>query len=572
MTRAAAALALALLLAALAPVGAAATAPVAASVDGAGAALATGPSGPPAGPVPAVDESRIVELLPNPVAAGDAGEYVLVALPVGNWTVDDGESRVTVRQNRAGRVVLTDDPDAPVAPPEGRVVGSGLSLSNAGERVALRRGGPDGPVVDAVEYGRAPEGERWLRWTDPPWRPVGLEPRPPVDFRPTNATAFLLPDAPGPPVEAIRNADRRVLLAGYTFGSERVADELIAAHRRGARVRVLVEGDPVGGTDARQARLLDRLAAGGVEVRVVAGPHARVRFHHAKYAVADGRAVVLTENWKPSGTGGADSRGWGVVLRSPAAADALASLFRADAGWRDAVAWREFRAGRTFRVDEPATGRYPTRHPPADVRVERTTLLTAPGNAEDGVVSVVDAADDRVDVIQPTVADGPLLASVRRAAERGVTVRLLLSNAWYVREENEALAGRLNRWADGAGVPFEARVADPAGRYGKVHAKGVVADDVAVVGSLNWNPTSARENREVVVALEGEAVADYYRESFAADWRASGERGGLRSLSPSLAVAAVAGAAAATLFVRRRFELASGRSGDGESEETGPIG
>ncbi|MFC7136882.1 phospholipase D-like domain-containing protein [Halobaculum litoreum] len=94
-------------------------------------------------------------------------------------------------------------------------------------------------------------------------------------------------------------------------------------------------------------------------------------------------------------------------------------------------------------------------------------------------------------MLQPTVEPGALLAATRRAAKRGVRVRLLLSNAWYVAEENAALVDSLNRWADRAGVPFEARVADPGGAFGKVHAKGVVADDTAVVGSLNWNPTSA---------------------------------------------------------------------------------
>ncbi|PSQ07635.1 phospholipase, partial [Halobacteriales archaeon QS_6_71_20] len=255
------------------------------------------------------------------------------------------------------------------------------------------------------------------------------------------------------------------------------------------------------------------------------------------------------------------------------AADALERLFRADAGWHDAIPWAEFGAGRTFRTDgERATGSYPAAHPPADVRVERVTLLTAPGNAEAGVVDVVDDADERVDVVQPTVSDGPLLAATRRAAERGVEVRLLLSGAWYVAEENAALAEELNRWADRTGVPFEARIADPQGRYGKIHAKGVVADDVAVVGSLNWNPTSARENREVVVVAEGAAAADYYRDSFAADWRASDDGSGGRPVPPALGVAAVGSAAAALLYARRRFEFGGDtRVGDDGTDE-GPIG
>ncbi|QZX99498.1 phospholipase D-like domain-containing protein [Halobaculum rubrum] len=518
---------------------------------------------------------RIVGLLPNPVADDDAGEYLRLSLPPGNWSVDDGEDVVAIRQRRAGTVVVTGEPEAPSVPTSGRVVARGLALSNAGERIVLRRGGPNGSVVDAVEYGRAPEGERWGRNEDPRWRPVGLELRDPVALGAVNATAFVLPDAPGEPVAPIQGADERVFLAGYTFASERVAEELIAAHERGATVRVLLDGGPVGGVTTRQAALLDSLVAAGVEVRVIAGPHARFRYHHAKYAVADDAAVVLTENWKPSGTGGGDSRGWGVTVRSPRAADALADLFRADAGWRDAVPWERYRAGRSFERTDAATGSYPSRHPPTEMRVERVRLLTAPGNAESAVVATVDDADTRVDVLQPTVDDGPMLASLRRAAERGVRVRLLLSSAWYLAEENAALVADLNRWADAAGVPLEARVAEPAGRYGKIHAKGVVADDTALVGSLNWNPTSARENREVVVALEGEAVAEYYRGSFAADWRGGrGRSSRLEELPPAVAIVAVGVVAAATLFLRRRLTIedTDGEPSRDDTDRDGPIG
>ncbi|WP_277552992.1 phospholipase D-like domain-containing protein [Halobaculum limi] len=519
-------------------------------------------------------DPSIVELLPNPVAPEDAGEYVRIRVPAGNWTVDDDESTVTVRVTSAETLLLTSHPESIVDVPPGRVVADGLSLSNAGERVVLRRGGSNGTVVDSVTYGRAPEGERWLSETDPPWRPVGFEPRDPVSLGRVDTTAFVLPDDPATPLEPIDQAQERILLAGYTFASERVTRGLVAANDRGVTVRVLVDGAPVGGISTRQARLLDRLVAADIEVRVVAGPHARVRYHHAKYVVADETAVVLTENWKPSGVGGASSRGWGVTLRSPRAADGVATVFETDAGWRDARLWSTFRAGRSFTETETTTGEYPSRHPAVDAEATDVTLLTAPGNAEAGVVSVVDDADRRVDVIQPTVRPGPLLVSTRRAAERGVQVRLLLSGAWYVVDENEALVATLNRWSDQQGVPFEARVADPAGRYGKIHAKGVVADDVAVVGSLNWNPTSATENREVVVAVESETVAEYYREVFEGDWTADGGADGTGAVPPLLGAVAVAAAAAVVVLGWRRIEFDDtvGRSSDGDGDDRGPIG
>jgi phosphatidylserine/phosphatidylglycerophosphate/cardiolipin synthase-like enzyme len=479
----------------------------------------------PVGAAGAADGSAgLVAAVPNPVAGGDAGEYVVVHIPTDStatWTLDDGERVVTVPAARpAARVAVTATPNATRRLTDLPVVTvSHLSLSNAGERLRLRR---DGAVVAALEYRDAPEGDRLVRTADgTAWRPLGYQPRDVRRYGPAATTGFVLPDAPSIAVETLRDARRRLLLAGYTLTSARVVDALIAAHRRDVTVRVLVDADPVGGRTARGAAALDRLAAAGVDVRVLGGPRARFDYHHPKYAVVDDRALVLTENWKPAGVGGRSSRGWGVgVDAAPVAAD-LAALFRADAGWRDAIPWRRFRRGETFEPGTPAEGSYPSRFEPTEATAAEVRVLTAPGNAGSALVGVIDGAEERVDVIQPSIGrrDGPLLRATIRAAERGVDVRLLVSGAWYVAEENAALVEWLNGVADRRDLPLTARVAEPAGRYEKVHAKGVVADDVVVVGSLNWNGNAVSENREVALALRSETLAAYFRRVFAADWQ-----------------------------------------------------
>ncbi|MFC7177487.1 phospholipase D-like domain-containing protein [Halosegnis marinus] len=340
-------------------------------------------------------------------------------------------------------------------------------------------------------------------------------------------------------------------LAGYTFTSARATRALANASERGADVRVLVEGGPVGGMSRTQARRLETLVAAGVAVRAVTGPHARYAYHHAKYAVADDRAVVLTENWKPSGTGGADSRGWGAVVSEPSVVAGLARTFEGDFAWRAAVPWDEYRAGRTFAADNATAGTYPTAFAPERVAFESARLLVAPDNAESAVLARLRAANETLRVVQMSVG-GPDQAFVREtvaAARRGVEVRLLLSGAWYVREDNGAVVERLNRVAEREGLDLEARLAVPSG-YGKIHAKGVVADDTVLLGSLNWNDNSARANREVVLALTGDA-ADYYRRVFDADWRASGPGTTL----PGGVVAVLAVAALACLLAARRVEF-----------------
>ncbi|MEF8907498.1 MAG: phospholipase D-like domain-containing protein [Haloarculaceae archaeon] len=488
----------------------------------------------------------IAAVYPNPVADGDRGEFVLLSLPsgtdLGNLSLDDGEDTVELNGTAGGRVTLSTAPNATerLTGRPARPLPGDLALSNADETLRLRQ---DGRTVDTLSYANAPAAE--VREASGEWRPLGATDRPVVDGSPGRVRAFVLPDAPSLAVSRLRAADRRVLLAGYTFSSRAATEALVAAVERNVTVRVLVDGSPVGGMSARMARRLDRLTAAGAEVRVLSGERARYAFHHAKYAVVDDRALVTTENWKPSGTGGHGSRGWGVVTDQPAVVQGLAETFRADAGWYDATPWREVRVNlSTTAGGAPANGSYPRRFDPRQLRVEGARLLVAPDNAERAVVELVGNATESVRVQQVSIGGRrqPFLQATLAAARRGATVRVLLSGAWYVREDNRNVTRWLNERAREEGLDLEARVADPRGRYEKIHAKGVVVDsDHAVVGSLNWNNYSARRNREVAVVLEGKEPARYFRRVFRADWR-----GGRWTLPAGLAVAcAVAGLVAA---------------------------
>ncbi|QIB78138.1 phospholipase [Haloferax volcanii] len=505
---------------------------------------------------PVSGEPRIVAALPDPATPDDRGEFVAVAAPAGTeLSLADGEETVSFVAP-GGAVAVVTDPSAASNLTDLPVVAPGLDLANGGETVTLRVVGGDGDaagngvVADRLSYDRSREGALLERrdgaWS---WWPRTLPRRNVTTHGPANATLFVLPDSPGRPIATLRAADERILLAGYVVSSARVADELVAARERGVQVEVLVEDSPVGGFPRRSARVLDRLVDAGVSVRVVGDPHS---FHHPKYAVVDDAALVMTENWKPAGTGGKKSRGWGVVARSPAVAADLAATFETDASLPETASWETYRVGRSFVRTESANGSYPSRIAPEALRVDRVAVLRAPDNAESAVVARLDAAERRIDVLQPTVeADGPFVRALKRAADRGVRVRLLLGSAWYDEEENRALAERLNEWADRTGSPLSVRLARPGDRYGAIHAKGVVADDTALVGSLNWNRHSARENREVVLALSDPAAAAYFREAFAADWRASG-RGA--EPKPGL-VAAAALAVVVGLAALRRLEF-----------------
>ncbi|RXK49562.1 phospholipase [Halorientalis pallida] len=516
-------------------------------------------------PVQLSNDTRSVTLTavyPNPVPEGDAGEFVILNVtaptPLENYTLTDGEARVALPNRTVeGQIALTTAPNLTRDRTDARILtlDQGLALANGGDRVTLARGGDP---VETIRYADAPEGEvatpgrEGIRW-----RPIGATDFPVVAATGESTRAFVFPDGAAVPAETLAGADERILLAGYTLTSVRVRRALVAASRRGVRVRVLVDGSPVGGLTQRSARTLDTLAERGVEVTVLSGDPARYAFHHAKYAVVDGRALVTTENWKPAGTGGHASRGWGVIVGSERIVTALAATFRADASGLDARAWRRYRVERRFEPADgpPANGTFPKRVAPRRFDPERIELLRAPDNAERRVRRLLRNADRTIRIEQVSIGSRrqPFLRATLAAARRGVDVQILLSGAWYVEEENRELVEWLNERAAREDLSLSARLADPNGRFEKIHAKGVIVDDDQVlVGSLNWNNHSARANREVAILIAGEGVAGYFIGVFRADWQGGDWR------LPAGLVLAVVLATLGALLVARRFEFGEG--------------
>jgi phosphatidylserine/phosphatidylglycerophosphate/cardiolipin synthase-like enzyme len=502
-------------------------------------------------------EPAIVGVYPDPVVHGDDGEFVVLAVPDGAnrslYRLTDGESTVEVPDTDPGRVTLAFRGTRP-AELDGRdpiAMGEGLRLANAGEVLRLRR---NGTVVDELRYGDTREGHLLVSTGESDqWRALGATDRSIISGGPGSVRAFVLPDAGELPVQELRRAEKRIRLAGYTLASEGVTDALIRAHRRNVSVSVLVDAEPVGGMSRRQVQRLNALARAGIEVRAIGGPRARYRFHHAKYAVIDDRALVTTENWKPSGTGGHSNRGWGVLTNQSAIVEGLAETFAADTGWTDARPWRVVRAD-VEAVEAPvATGRFPERHAPTSVPVARTELVLAPETAEGRVRRLLGNATESIWIEQPSVGGlrQPFVNASIAAARRGVTVRFLLGSAWYNEEENRRIAERLRTIEDREDLDLAVRLANPRGRFDSIHAKGVVVDgDRVLLGSLNWNNNSARHNREVALVLHGEAVGAYYQSVIRGDWE-----GGATRLLIGIALAVLIAAVGAGLVARRiRFE------------------
>ena len=534
------------------------------------------------------------------VELGNPGE---TTANLSGWSLTDREATATFPAGSVippgGRVVVTrnattfeedvraspdftwDGGDAPLL--EGGV----LRLADAGDEVLLLD--PTGRVVDALAYGASTyEGPGWIGppseapgrgelsvrirdgegWADTdraddwaaarPYRLGQSDVHPPAVVLDVPPVVLLSPDDGVTPVLSfLSSASRTLDLGVYTLTSESVAAVLAERLHAGARVRVLLEGSPVGGVSEKERGIVAALVDAGAEVRWLHGGDdvvKRYRYLHAKYAIVDGRAVLVTsENLGDAGfpaQGGSGNRGWSAILEDLTLAGQLWDVFQEDFDpeRRDTVA-----ASMGIVTDLRLPPPIPPWRTPAERCCVTAKLVLGPDNAQDDdrILGLLRSAQDRIDIeafyledLWPT-GPNPFLEAAFDAAHRGVVVRILLDGSSWSSETPEdgsaAVAGRINARARAEGLRVEAKLLPPTGTIERVHNKGVAVDGRAVlVSSMNWAYVSATQDREVGVILEDTATARRFADAFDADWegRSTDLPGGL-DLSDPLATAAV---------------------------------
>lgn len=497
--------------------------------------------------VPVAAAPQILEVYPDPHAPGDAGEWVIISSEGhSGLRVSDGEA--STRLPIADRVILSNSPEQIDPPVNGTHLYTSIQLANSGETVRLLDGDS---VLDTMEYERAREGIRYHHQHGEV--SVGVTPRSTSHHTVAQLRPLVYPGAAGQLEELVAQATERIIIGCYTFASPSLTDRLLDRLAAGVTVQLLCERTPIGGMSHRQVALLDRLTAAGGDVRLIGGPTGRYRYHHPKYLVVDDHAAVLTENFKPAGTGGRDSRGWGVLVRDGAFARSLAAIHAHDAAGSDVRRFDAIRSTLTVTDAPIADGRYPREAATAAHTDVPVSLATAPTSADPLLLSTLTTAETSIRVITPRLpADGRHFQALIGRAHDGVQVQVLLSNAWYDASENAATVAAAEQ-LNASGVPIRVRIATPAGRFGKVHAKGAVIDGrQLLVGSVNWNDGAPTRNREVLMRVDDRAVAGDFAAVFDADWQTSSTVGGPLTTMQHWQLGGAAAAAAGLAFWRVR--------------------
>lgn len=289
-------------------------------------------------------------------------------------------------------------------------------------------------------------------------------------------------------------------------------DVLIAKVADGIPVRLSV--DAVGSEVRAGSKVLfGELVEGGVlvvqnrgmfpDVRGLLGPGSRIgwrrenvfHFDHRKFMVVDGRIGYL------GGTGLEDhfndERFTDVMVRfeGPAVRQ-LQALFVAS--WRHQEGPLDANEATMALLFPPDDG--PTSGPGV---VPATLLVNVPGTGHvpisEAYEQVIDAAERRVDLVNPYISERPILDRLVRAAERGVAVRIIVPGKPTPPMPAAAFRHNIPRLqAAGATVLLHPAMA---------HAKVMVADDRVLVGGCNLDALSLYRNWELNLLLEGAEVA-----------------------------------------------------------------
>jgi cardiolipin synthase A/B len=265
----------------------------------------------------------------------------------------------------------------------------------------------------------------------------------------------------------IDNAARSIKVQMYIFTVRELIDALIAAKQRGVNVQVMLDPDHMGNGNARKD-------FGAANVQLKDAPSV-FEYAHAKYMVVDGNVAAISSGNFNYGAANSE-RNYGLLTGDADDVADLTALF--DADW--------------------------SRTTPS---LNCTRLLLSPVNSRSRLVAHIDSATSNLDLELMYLLDTDIRSAVSRARARGANIRVILGS------DQDAVqnAATIKTLRDDQ-IPV--RVA----KTFDMHAKLVIADGIAFVGSENMSYTSLSKNREVGALVFEPTQAALIQAQFDRDW------------------------------------------------------
>lgn len=293
---------------------------------------------------------------------------------------------------------------------------------------------------------------------------------------------IILPDDSAQPVlDAIHSASRSVRIKMFAFSHRPLLEAVVAAHRRGVDVKVMLNPERRDGESDNDAAR-EMLQQFGIEVRE-SNPAFDLT-HEKSMVVDDEHAFVESLNWTEENF--TLTRDYAVVTPSAYEVAEIIDCFEAD--W----AREDF---------DPGTGAH---------------LIWCPSNGRHRIADFIDSAKHTLFLQNERYQDPVIIERLVRAAHRGVKVHVMARAAHHLKD------GKLVEGVSGMRILDDVGIKIHRLKHMKLHAKMILADhERAVVGSINFSPGSFDHRRELAIQVTDHEITKRLNEVAHHDWKHS---------------------------------------------------
>lgn len=292
-------------------------------------------------------------------------------------------------------------------------------------------------------------------------------------------TLIVLPDDTAKPIlDPINAATHALNIRMFLFTEPTLLAAVIAAKRRGVKVRVMLNPARRGG-EAENTQARKALTAAGIDVR---DSNPAFDLTHQKSMVVDDRiGLVESLNWEPKDL--TQTRDYAIVTTH---AHEVAEMVRCfDADWEHG----EF-----------------TPHP-------ESLLIWCPNGGRPRIAKFIDETKHTLWVQNERYQDTVIIERLVRAVGRGVKVHIL------ARPPHTLKAEKLIEGVGGLRILQDVGAKVHTMKHLKLHAKMLLADGKrAIVGSINLAPGSFDARRELAIETDDHHAVKRLEETANHDW------------------------------------------------------
>ncbi len=288
-------------------------------------------------------------------------------------------------------------------------------------------------------------------------------------------------DSVKPIIDAINAAKKSLRIKMFVFSDPGLLKAVIAAHRRGVNVRIMLNPSRRSGK-AENGRSRQMLKAAGVDV-IDSNP-AFGMTHEKSMVVDDAIAFVKSLNWETKNL--TETRDYAVITSYKHEVREIIKCFEAD--WKR----KPFDTG------------------------EHAHLIWCTGNGRERIARCIDEARHTIFVQNERYQDAVIIERLVRAHCRGVKIHVMARPPHKLQKEKltEGVGGL--RTMDDVGIKVHKL------KHLKLHAKMLLIDDRRlIVGSINLAPGSFDSRRELAIEVTDRRVIRRMVKVARHDWKHS---------------------------------------------------